>query len=69
MWLFTIGPLLIAVAAGHLAWHHATRFDRLSAEGNPKSPAGEERRSWRFVLVALLIASAAVGVLQLVLLA
>ena len=67
MWLLTMVPLLVAVAAAYLAWDHATRLDRWSIQGDWHDRSGDERRLRGVALGALLSASAAVALLQLVL--
>jgi hypothetical protein len=67
MTLVVLGPLIAAVAAGVLAWHHATRLDRESLRsGWPGEPA--DGSGWLLVLGALIAAVAATTVLQFVLL-
>jgi hypothetical protein len=60
MWLVTTLPLLVALAAAPLAWRHATRIDRASVGGTPCY----DRRSRRVALGALIVAVAALSMLQ-----
>ena len=64
MWTLTLIPLLAAVCAGLLAWHHATRLDRQQIEPWP-SRTDDHRGGWPLVLGALVAAVAATTVLQL----
>jgi hypothetical protein len=67
MTLVVLGPLIAALAAGVLAWQHATRLDRESLRsgwrGEPADGGG-----WMLVLGALVAAVAATTALQFVLL-
>lgn len=66
MWIVTTLPLLVALAAAALAWQHATRLDRWSANAAQGEPR-DEQRSWGVALGALVVALAATTILQLAL--
>ena len=66
MWMVTTLPLLVALVAAALAWQHATRLDRWSANAGQGEPR-DEQRSWGLALGALVVALAATTILQLVL--
>ena len=66
MWIVTTLPLLVAVAAAALAWQHATRLDRWSANAWPGEPR-DEQTSWGVALGALVVALIATMIIQLVL--
>jgi hypothetical protein len=64
MWSLTLVPLVAALAAGLLAWQHATRIDRQTArESFPRQ--NEPNSALALALGALVAAVAAATVLQL----
>ena len=67
MWIVVTLPLIAALAAAALAWQHATRLDQRSANAWPAEPR-DKQSSWGMALGALVAATAATMVLQLILL-
>ena len=64
MWSLTLVPLVAAVVAGLLAWHHATRIDRQTRrERWPRQT--ESNGALGLALGALVTAVAAATLLQL----
>ena len=64
MWSLTLVPLVAAVVAGLLAWHHATRIDRQTErERWPRQT--ESTGALGLALGALVTAVAAATLLQL----
>lgn len=61
-------PLLVALGAALLAWHHATRLDRQSLHDGWPAESASERRLWLVALGAVVVAAGATTLLQLTLL-
>jgi hypothetical protein len=65
--LIVLGPLVAALTAAAVAWHHATCLDRQSLQEGPPADANGSSQ-WRFALGAVVIAVLAVTALQTILL-
>jgi hypothetical protein len=63
MWSLKLIPLLAAVGAAMVAWHHATQFDRHSSERSPAT--NEHDVGWPLAIGSLVVAVASITVFQL----
>jgi hypothetical protein len=64
MWTLILLPMLGALGAAFLAWHHAGKLDRQQSEGGARGadPGGH---AWPLALAALLAALVATTMLQM----